>query len=1165
METKDHKAHRVPLKGASAENKRKKADGSDGGDRPRQKSTKENNPKAFAPRSGRVADRQARRNVEKQETRLHVPLTDRTPSKNPAPVIVAVVGPSGVGKTLLIKSLVRHFSKTTLTEIKGPITAISGKSKRLTFIECDGDLCSMIDIGKVADLVLLMVDGSFGFEMETMEFINILQTHGFPKVIGVLSHLDLIKKASLVKDAKKRLKNRFWTEIYDGAKLFYLSGVLNGRYPDREIHNLARFISVTKFRPLVFRNSHPYLLADRMEDLTPPQLIKANPRIDRKITLYGWTRGTHLKTSTSLHIPGAGEFPAPLSHQEQVNRITALPDPCPLPNTDSEKKRRLNSKGRMVYAPMSDVGGVFFDKDAVYIDVPGHFSRSGATANGPEGHQHDLNDGLGEGERMVLELQAAGKSLTEAIAERDFVMFSNKSGGGVKESDKIHPQRRAAFQETHGEATIDHGDDVDEIDDIDDELDEQVDNVSSDEDLGDGSDDDVQIDQDEDDEAYLDEEIAFASSDEEIDNDPDEAPEWKQDLQTRASEISAESKDQAGKKSRNDLMKLIYDSPHTPQDIVSALSGQLDLIDREITFDRDDTAEDDLFQPVNRTRPTTSKGRRDLDDDDRTKEVVQDLSEWEDEIKMDSLRSRFITGEEDDLEATGGAMSDEQGDQDFEDLEGNTEMPDLESDVDSPAEDLEEEPVNTLVNGPVMDIDTQRRQMAEKKAAAMKRRFEEEDSGEVDQAGEQNFYDEKKAEIAAQLELNRAEFEDEDDSTRAMIEGYPAGTYIRLELDNVPCEFVENFSSTKPIIVGGLLQSEESFGFVQARVKRHRWHRKILKTNDPLIFSIGWRRFQSIPIYSMDDNTRNRMLKYTPEHLHCLATFWGPISAPSMGICAMQYIDNSSTTHFRISATGVVTSVEGSSEIVKKIKLRGVPYKIYKNTAFIKEMFNSALEVAKFEGAQLRTVSGIRGQVKKALGKPEGHFRATFEDKILMSDLVFLRAWTSVQPRQFYNPILSLLNKDKLLMRTTGAVRHELSIPVKNNADSTYHSLDRQPRKFNPLRIPRSLQASLPYASKPKVTKARSDGNRTYMSKRAVVRDPSESQAVALLSRVQAIRRDKLAKRKETKDRQRQVYLAKVQDSEDRKREKLKEIKKAEARSRGLKSRKTDGGRRGDN
>lgn len=42
---------------------------------------------------------------------------------------------------------------------------VSGKARRLQFVECANDINAMIDAAKFADLVLLLTDGSYGFEM----------------------------------------------------------------------------------------------------------------------------------------------------------------------------------------------------------------------------------------------------------------------------------------------------------------------------------------------------------------------------------------------------------------------------------------------------------------------------------------------------------------------------------------------------------------------------------------------------------------------------------------------------------------------------------------------------------------------------------------------------------------------------------------------------------------------------------------------------------------------------------------------------------------------------------------------------------------------------------------------------------------------------------------
>lgn len=283
VDTVKHKSHRDRNAGRKAEKKKSKKT------HIQELTDKQKNPKAFTFNSAIKAERRFRRKQDIETKKQHIPLVDRTPLE-PPPVLVAVVGPPKVGKSLVIQCLIKSFTRHPLTNIVGPVTVVSGKKRRITFIECNNDINSMIDIAKVADLVLLLVDASFGFEMEVFEFLNICQVHGMPRVMGVLTHLDMISNARQLKKTKKSLKQRFWTEVYAGAKLFYLSGVLHNEYLRNEVKNLARFISVMKFRPLTWRTTHPYLLADRIEDLTSPEEIRKNPKVDRTISLYGYVK-----------------------------------------------------------------------------------------------------------------------------------------------------------------------------------------------------------------------------------------------------------------------------------------------------------------------------------------------------------------------------------------------------------------------------------------------------------------------------------------------------------------------------------------------------------------------------------------------------------------------------------------------------------------------------------------------------------------------------------------------------------------------------------------------------------------------------------------------------------------------------------------------------------
>lgn len=177
--------------------------------------------------------------------------------------------------------------------------------------------------------------------------------------------------------------------------------------------------------------------------------------------------------------------------------------------------------------------------------------------------------------------------------------------------------------------------------------------------------------------------------------------------------------------------------------------------------------------------------------------------------------------------------------------------------------------------------------------AEKKRKLKEKFDAEYDNTEKNSYYEDLKSNAEKQSQLNKSVFENMDDNVRVQIEGFRPGMYVRMEFNNVPVEFVKYFEPTYPLLIGGLNMGEENVGFVNVRMKKHRWYKRTLKTNDPLIISMGWRRFQTIPLFSkLEDNLKFRYLKYTPEHLACNAHFWGPITPQGTGLLALQNCDS---------------------------------------------------------------------------------------------------------------------------------------------------------------------------------------------------------------------------------------------------------------------------------
>jgi hypothetical protein len=222
-------------------------------------------------------------------------------SKNP--VVISVVGPKRVGKTTFINSLISYYSSSQQYINEGSILLFTKEKSSYLFIESPSDKLSMINLAKASDIIILVIDCYFGLELETFEFLSLSIVYGCPRVLCVLTHLDLFKDWKTLRKAKKRIKKRLQSELNIHSKIFFFSGItLNEKYLTREISNFTRYLSNIHLYPSILQKSSSYIVisAVRINTINNKQ----------KILLFGFAKGKTPRNTLNIfsYIPGIGDI-----------------------------------------------------------------------------------------------------------------------------------------------------------------------------------------------------------------------------------------------------------------------------------------------------------------------------------------------------------------------------------------------------------------------------------------------------------------------------------------------------------------------------------------------------------------------------------------------------------------------------------------------------------------------------------------------------------------------------------------------------------------------------------------------------------------------------------------------------------------------------------------
>ncbi|XP_009463464.1 PREDICTED: pre-rRNA-processing protein TSR1 homolog, partial [Nipponia nippon] len=171
-----------------------------------------------------------------------------------------------------------------------------------------GDLHAVLDLAKVADSLLFVLDPADGWDSAGEHCLSCLFAQGLPSyALAVPGGTDLPPKKRI--DARKKLANAT-EKRFPEAKLFPLN-------TEQESALLLRHLATQKQRRLAFRDRRAHLLACTAE-FVPGQ----ESDLVGTLKVSGFVRGQTLDVNSLVHIVGHGDF--------QMSQVDAPPDPLSL-------------------------------------------------------------------------------------------------------------------------------------------------------------------------------------------------------------------------------------------------------------------------------------------------------------------------------------------------------------------------------------------------------------------------------------------------------------------------------------------------------------------------------------------------------------------------------------------------------------------------------------------------------------------------------------------------------------------------------------------------------------------------------------------------------------------------------------------------------------------